>query len=491
MVNYKEVVKKIGIVGITDLFIRLKAFILIPIITKTLGAGPYGVWTQVMVTVNMLLPIAMLGMQYGFLRYLPGETDRQVKEDASSIIVLVSITSLIGALLMFSISGFISTKFLGSKDFSALVKLGGIYLLTISLRDLLLNYFKARERIFFYSSLVFIDAILSIALSLIIVCLGYGVNMILWGFIILNIAIVGMSLLRIYKENGLSFPSFVNTKKYLRYSLPFLPLIWLLWINNSSDRYFIGYFMDVRDVGIYSVCYSISYFVINIISGPIHLVFLPIITRLWNNSNRELSARLINNLIKYTLFFTIPNAVFFFVVSKSIISIFASPDFVSGNITIPFILLAYTCYVTANCIEPIVYLLNKSSSLIWVYLVCASINIILNLILIPRIGILGAAISTMCSFTIQLLITYSMVLKEKILNVDFIFLAKNIISALTASFIISYIPQTKFLYSLFIIIIGIVLYISITILLKTFKKADLEIVKAALTNMRYVSFLNP
>ncbi|MBL7196538.1 MAG: polysaccharide biosynthesis protein [Candidatus Omnitrophica bacterium] len=486
MINYKDLVKKVTVVGITDLFVRLKAFILIPIITKTFGAGPYGAWTQVMVTVNMLLPLVMLGMQHGFLRYLPGAGKEQAREDVSSIIIIVSITSLLGALFMFLISDFISIKFAGTKELSYLIKLGGIYLFTQSLRDLLLNYLRAREKVFSYSILVFIDAGLSIALSLIIVYLGYGIGIILWSFILLNMFLIAVPLLRMNSEEMLLFPSFSNTRKYLRYSLPFLPLIWLLWISNSSDRYFIGYFMNIRDVGIYSVCYSMSYFMINVISGPICLVFLPIITRVWNNQNRGPAVALINNLIKYTLFLTIPGAVFFFIVSKAAISIVASSEFIPGNVIIPFILLAYLCYIVAICIEPVIYLSDKSSRLVWIYLAGAGLNIVLNIIFIPVMGILGAAVSTMCSFAMQLLITYLTVLKENILKMDFKFLAKNLISALIAGVIVSYIPQTKFLSIALVFVSGMSLYILVSFLLKTFKKTDLELIKRILPDISHI-----
>ena len=61
MTEYKLFAQRVGLVGITNLIVNLRGLILIPILTKTLGADAYGVWSVIMVTISLLSPLALLG----------------------------------------------------------------------------------------------------------------------------------------------------------------------------------------------------------------------------------------------------------------------------------------------------------------------------------------------------------------------------------------------------------------------------------------------
>jgi O-antigen/teichoic acid export membrane protein len=56
MKEYKLFAQRIGLVGIVSLIVNLKGLILIPILTKTLGAEAYGIWSIIVVTISLLSP---------------------------------------------------------------------------------------------------------------------------------------------------------------------------------------------------------------------------------------------------------------------------------------------------------------------------------------------------------------------------------------------------------------------------------------------------
>lgn len=476
--DYKDIVKKISVVGVTDMFVRLKPFIFIPIISKTLGAGSYGAWTQIMITVSMLLPIVMLGMQFGLLRYLPGKSREAARSELNSVLSLVSILSFVGAIVLIAMSDFLSTMFFGSMEFSFLVKLGGVYLITMSLREVFLSYFRSQEKMSVYSILVFLDAILSLGLALWLTFTGYGVSVLLLMLILLNTGLIITAYMAASRDLGFIFPSLPNLalSKYLKYSLPFLPMLWLLWVMNSSDRYFLGYFKTMADVGIYSACYGISYFVVNMIGGPVYLVFQPIIMRIWNSSSRESASALVNNIIKYVLFLTIPAAFLFSIIAKSVIPFLTTKDFTSGIIVIPLILLSYTFYTIAIFVEVMIYLTNDTKKLLFTYSIPAVFNLGLNAILIPQLGMLGAGIATACSFALQFLCTVFVARRKGVfkLKLDFAFLMKVLAASLLMSIVISGLPQASILQVGFVVFCGMIIYAGTALLMKVFKKSEIE-----------------
>lgn len=476
---YKELTKKISMAGLADLLVRFKSFIFIPIISKVLGASSYGVWAQLMVTINLAVAIVIMGMNFGFLRFLPGRDPLKIKDEVASVISSVMLTSIMGALAIICFSGFLSKTFFGGENASSFIKVGGLYLITVPVRDLLLIYFRARERIVAYLSLVTLDAAVSIVVLL--STIRYGLNFMLTSLIISNTLLIAIYWIFIHREIGFKLPHYVTIKKYFIYSLPFISITLLLWVNNSSDRYFIGYFKSIKDVGIYSASYSIAYFVLSMIVNPLYLVFQPIVTRLWNNSNQKSAVQLLSDLIRYAIFFMIPIAIGFFILSKTIIYKFTTADFTTGVVIIPFILLGYFFYLTTILVEIVIYLREVSNKLVFIYFISALCNIVLNIILIPLFGILGAAISTAFSFLIQFLLTYFIARKLMTLKVDKVFFLKTIVAAVAMLVVIIQIPQNTFFHIIFIIFCGALIYLAVAFLLKVFQRSQIESIRILLS----------
>jgi len=291
MINYKELVKKTGAVSIADLFIRLRPFIIIPLISKNYGAGVYGVWAQLMVTVTMVLPIVLLGLSFGLTRYLPGKSPDETREDLVSILSLVTLASIFGAAILAVMSSFLSRKFFGAEQLSGLIQISGLYLITMALREIFLSYFLAKEKQFIYSSVVISESLLSIGAIFGLISAGYGVKSILIALTVMNSLLILFSFFAIHKDVALKLPTFKNVKLYLKFSLPLVPSFLLLWVINWSDRYFLGFFKNMEDVGIYSACYGISYFVVFALIGPLYLVLEPRINNAWNNKKYQLAKK--------------------------------------------------------------------------------------------------------------------------------------------------------------------------------------------------------
>jgi O-antigen/teichoic acid export membrane protein len=55
MSEYKLFAQRVGLVGITTLIVNLRGLILIPILTKTLGADAYSAWSKIMVTISLII----------------------------------------------------------------------------------------------------------------------------------------------------------------------------------------------------------------------------------------------------------------------------------------------------------------------------------------------------------------------------------------------------------------------------------------------------
>ena len=118
MPEYKQFAQRVGLVGITTLIVNLRGLILIPILTKTVGADAYGVWSKIMVTISLLSPLALLGLTTTMIRSLAAEKDKtKIQEGFYSVIFVVFFVSLILSLAVFLLAYSFAVEIL--KDVSA------------------------------------------------------------------------------------------------------------------------------------------------------------------------------------------------------------------------------------------------------------------------------------------------------------------------------------------------------------------------------------
>lgn len=188
--------------------------------------------------------------------------------------------------------------------------------------------------------------------------------------------------------------------KYIRPVL-FLPLF--SWILNAGDKFLIKYFIDDNAVGLYSASYSIG-----------SKIFLSIISVLilWLNSTifKEVSTRVnFKKTIKktkkriFTYFsFGIILVIIIYIFSDQIGYILLSKEYQEGFYLIGLLALAQLGLTGLQFWEQIIYASGLTKYILYHYIIGATINMILNISLIPVLGILGAAISmiiaTFCQY---------------------------------------------------------------------------------------------
>jgi O-antigen/teichoic acid export membrane protein len=121
--SYKKFTHDVGLIGATQLLLRLVGLILIPIITKTLGAYQYGIWAQITVTISLLTPLAMLGLSATIVRFLPGEKEKdKIREGFLSVVAVIILSGSLLSALLFCSSDFLASTVFGDINASYFVK---------------------------------------------------------------------------------------------------------------------------------------------------------------------------------------------------------------------------------------------------------------------------------------------------------------------------------------------------------------------------------
>lgn len=200
----------------------------------------------------------------------------------------------------------------------------------------------------------------------------------------------------------------INTT--LKFGLPFIPALIAAWILNMSDRAMIDRFIGLEEVGIYSLGYKFGS-VFMMASSGVMLLY----NALYYKAAKSLSKKeyykkiykLKNIIIKFGIYILVSQLLFL----KEIIIIFIGPQYIDSVFIAQ--ICAVSCFVAflSGFMNYYFYQTNNSLLISGLVIICATFNILLNIIFIPIYGTMGAIIITLLTFVLSL--SLKMILRNK------------------------------------------------------------------------------
>ena len=482
MSEYKLFAQRVGLVGITTLIVNLRGLILIPILTKTLGADAYGVWSIIMVTISLLSPLALLGLTTAMIRFLAAEKDkRTIQEGFYSVISVVFFVSLILSLAVFLLADSFAVAILKDVSAATLIRIASVVIMLQALDLASLEFFRAFGRMKKYSGLMLLQTFAEIGFVAYFVLNGFG----LFGAVVSLVISRGVVLLVcasfIFKEIGFRLPRFYGLGDYLRFGLPLVPAGLVGWITSSSDRYLIGFFLDSQMVGIYSAAYNIGA-VIGFFGAPLQIILFPTISKLYEEGKEEVMKTYLAYSLKYFLLFAIPALFGLSVLSRQLLLIMASPEFVvQGAVVLPIVALGTLFFGLYGSIFAWILFVAKRTRLVFVLVsVAAMLNLILNIIFIPSYGIIAAAITTFIAYFILFSLTFYFSREDIKFGVPYGFIVKSVLASLVMSLVLYWINPVGVFYVGLMILVGAGVYFGVLVLLKGLGKEEVEVLRGVM-----------
>jgi len=168
-------------------------------------------------------------------------------------------------------------------------------------------------------------------------------------------------------------------------------------LYTNIDRIMINYYMDVESVGIYGVYYYASFTVLTLVSGIFTTVFFPVASK---TQDKKSLYKKLNKIVPYLLILGIPVTL---VVEYIILRLFGK----GYPIQIPLMLVFAFAAILVTWYGIYAWFFNSegiegSKLTVSGTLIIAIANILLNIVLIPKIGLYGAIGATDLAFLLGL-----------------------------------------------------------------------------------------
>ncbi len=203
------------------------------------------------------------------------------------------------------------------------------------------------------------------------------------------------------------------TKGFL-ISIPFLLSTITLKIIELSDRYIIGYFYSNIEVGIYSFYANISNSLNVVINTAVVIMLYPKILKAFKENDKAKLKVLIRSYKKEMIIFLSISVILLLVFLHPVLNWIGKSEYSTELDTYVILLLANVFFNLSLIPHIILYALHKDSYLIKPVIYACIINVVLNFILLPNLGLIGAGISTFASFFLIFVMKFLYVKKLKL-----------------------------------------------------------------------------
>ena len=359
-------------------------FFLVPLYTYTLTTEEFGITELVLTAANLLMPLFSVSIADGLLRFgLDKNLSKQ--QVMKCALVIVGIGSL--ASLMLS-PFFMMEKTLGQWLI--------YFLLILNLRiyrDIFAIFLKINDKNkhFAVDSILYTLELCGLSI-LFLVPLKMGIEGYFLAHALANLGSIVYLLFAGHPLKGIAGTK-TDTKllkEILIYSVPMIVngLSW--WVANAANRFMLSYYMTESDVGIYSVAAKIPLFIGTFTGVFCQAWIISAVIEFENEQERKFYSVTFHRYA-FFLFFAASGLI---AIIRPFMHFYVAPEFEIAWQSTPFLIFSTVFTSLAGFMVGVYAAAKKNVSVMITTLLGAIVNIILNAILIPTMGVMGAAFAT-------------------------------------------------------------------------------------------------
>jgi O-antigen/teichoic acid export membrane protein len=400
-----KLIRNTSIYTIGNVLPKAAGFVLLPIYTKFLTPGEYGIVNSMQSLQIFLAIVLTLALNRSILRlYWDYKTEKEQKDFLGSIALSMTVISIVATLTFFILHSYIgmiykSINFHPYYTYIILIEFATVFSYIPSL------YLMLKEKAKYFVLLNLSQFIVNTALILWFVIVkdeaaaGFLKALLLGRIVMLPIYII--ITLRVI--NIVILPAMV--KAAMLFSLPIVPTIINAWVINQSNRIFIERYFTIEDVGIFGLAVKITA-VISIFAAAFNQAYAPLFFRLANAEDQILSKiklRKYNNVFILVIIMLCGCVAFF---AKEVIVLLFNKEYHQAYLLFPWLALSVLFSQFGGIVGKYFQQSKKMKENMLIVLVFGGLNIGLNFLIIPIWGAYGAAIVTAITMFLIFIVSY-------------------------------------------------------------------------------------
>ncbi|MBI5648832.1 MAG: polysaccharide biosynthesis C-terminal domain-containing protein [Chloroflexi bacterium] len=185
----------------------------------------------------------------------------------------------------------------------------------------------------------------------------------------------------------------LRLRKMIRYSLPLIPGTLAFWVVSFSDRFFVQVYTNTEEVGLYQVGSSMAG-LIALATGAFQTAWVPFSMSIHKRDDANMVYASV--LLSY-LWLTSLISTFLALLAPEAIRLIATERYVGASPVVGILAFGYVMMGLGSISTLGPSIVKKTSVAGFAMIAAAGINIVLNILFVPGMGKIGAALATLMS----------------------------------------------------------------------------------------------
>lgn len=375
----------------------LVSFVALALYTRLLSPDQFGLYAMVTAGVFLVNAVVFQWLRLSLLRFVDSAEDRRrfLSTALSAFLLLVAFMGILAVpVLLFIADG--TTR--------SLLLFGLLLLWLNAWLELNLTLMRARLEAARYGYVSVAKALLTVITAGTLAYLGWGA----WGLLIglaLGTALPSLLYARsLWADVGLRYVDRSVVKQMLRYGLPLTASLSCSFIVRGSDRLLLGWLADSSVAGVYAAAYDLAQNSLEVLMGIINTAAFSLAVNALEREGVSAARAQLSQNISALFAVALPASVGLAFVAPGLAKAFLGASFqAEAAHLIPWVALAVLLSgLRAYYVDHAFQLGRNTMKQVYVLALAAGVNLLLNILLIPAYGAMGAAYATVVAYAVGL-----------------------------------------------------------------------------------------
>jgi O-antigen/teichoic acid export membrane protein len=391
--HLRQLGKESFVYGLSGVVAKFIAFFLIPVYTRIFSPADYGVIGIVTTTMAAVSIFVILGLDAAAGRWFYDSADIQDRKRSIATWGVTQVVVAIGfGLLIFANAERLGLLLLNQAGAAIYFQYTGMWLPFSALGIVATNWLRFQRRAWATVIFALATSLSNILLAILfVVVLRKGLSGVYQAQLLAGIisTVIAVFLLRDWVNPA--YFSGSRLRVMLKFALPLIPGSMALWVVNFSDRYFVQYYTNTAQVGLYQLGATLAS-AVALITTAFQQAWGPFALSIHTEKDaRQVYAA---SLTAY-LVITCLASVGLTLLAPEIVGLIATREYSGATTVIGFLAMSYVLIGLTYIAATGPTIVKRSGPTGTAMILGAILNILLNILLVPYIGRTGSALSSM------------------------------------------------------------------------------------------------
>lgn len=399
-----KIVEGAAFAGLGLFFSKVMAYLYRALVARWLGPEAYGQLNLGLTVIGIGASISLLALHQAVKRFVPEYREKGerslVKGTIISALLITTTLSTITILVTIAAAPWIANAIFSNPELIPIIYILSISIVFNSINSIVLDALDAFKEVKYQ---VLSDKILGNIFQLIgtaiLIYLGFDILGAAVGWVISSFVSAAAGLYFLEKKVGPVIFSDAETKTNVReifsYSYPLVFSNMIGFALGWMDTAFLGYFKSSLEVGFYNAALPTA-MLISMPFSALSTLALPSMSELMERDEDQVEGTL-KTITRWTFYITFPAFTLMALFSEDVLHILFGREYIRAANALIILSFGYLFSSAVGPLDSLIKSLSETKVLLKNSVANLALNFILNILLIPKYGIIGAAIATTSS----------------------------------------------------------------------------------------------